>query len=338
MFFEQKIVSLESVTQRVAAHRAKGETIVAISGSFDVLHAGHLQLFDDAKKQGDVLVVFLNSDISVRSYKGPTRPFMDERHRSLLVAALTMTDYVVLFDELTPLHCIGVVRPDVFCNGLDWGQDCIERDLVESYGGRMHVRTKDSDWNPRSSDIISRIQAARDTPTKRAVFFDRDGVLIEDKGYVHSVADVSFMPGVFESLKLLQDASYELFVVTNQSGIGRGMYPVSDMLAVHEYMNKEFAKRGITISGFYFCPHAPDDGCDCRKPGTALLTRAAAEHTLSLDKSWMVGDKSSDIECGRMANARAILVDGAYTPTSAVRPNFTVRDVSEAARVIVNAS
>lgn len=333
MFFENKICTIDAFLNLRNKYRLSGKHVVVVSGSFDVLHAGHLHMLDDAKRQGDILVVLVNSDRSVRSYKGPTRPFMSEVHRVSLIAALSIVDHVIVFDELTPIHALSLIKPDIFCNGPDWGKDCIEREVVESGGGSVYVHPTRS---YSSTDIISRIQLAKDTPTKRAVFFDRDGVLIEDRGYVHSVNEVSFMPGVFESLKLLNDARYELFVVTNQSGIGRGMYAVSDMQAVHDHMTTEFMKQGITISGFYFCPHTPDDGCECRKPGTALLTRAAEEHTLSLDKSWMVGDKSSDVECGRLANAKAILIQGDGVVAGSIRPNFSVRDIREAVRVILN--
>jgi len=333
MFFEKKICSIDTFLSLREGYRQAGKSVVVVSGSFDVLHAGHLHMLDDAKGQGDVLVVLVNSDRSVRSYKGPSRPFMSEAHRVSLIAALGIVDHVILFDELTPIRALSRIKPDIFCNGPDWGKDCIERDVVEAGGGVVYVHPTRS---YSSSDIISRIQAAKDTPTKKAVFFDRDGVLIEDRGYVHSVKDVSFMPGVFESLQLLQNAKYELFVITNQSGIGRGMYTVSDMQAVHDHMNAEFSKHGITISGFYFCPHTPDDGCECRKPGTALLTRAAAEHTLSLDKSWIVGDKPSDVECGRLANAKAILIQAQGAVGGHIRPNFTVHDIREAVRVILN--
>lgn len=335
MFFEQKICSIDTLLAYREKYRGAKKKVVVVNGSFDLLHTGHLDMLDDAKKQGDILVVLVNSDRSIRTYKGPTRPFMNEEQRTSLLASISIVDHVTVFDELTPIRPLSQIKPDVFCNGPDWGMDCIERETVESNGGVVHIGPPRLGFT--SSDIISRIQAAKGTPIKKAVFFDRDGVLIEDRGYVHSVAEVAFMPGVFESLKLLQDAFYELFVVTNQSGIGRGMYDVSDMQAVHDHMHAEFKKHGIIISGFYFCPHTPEDGCECRKPGTALLTRAAAEHSLSLDKSWMIGDKSSDIECGRLANAKAILIEGVHTPTSSIRPNFTVRDIREAARVIVNA-
>lgn len=333
MFFDKKISTIDELVRLRAKYRLERKRVVAVSGSFDVLHAGHLHMLDDAKNQGDILLVLINSDSSVRSYKGPTRPFMNEEHRTSLIAGLSVVDHVALFSELTPIHALSLIQPDIFCNGPDWGQDCIEKSIVESYGGVVYVHPTRTH---SSSEIITRIQSARDTATKKAVFLDRDGVLIEDKGYVHSVSNVVFISGVFESLRLLQDATYKLFVVTNQSGIGRGMYPEEDMHTVHKYMLDRFEAEGVTISGFYFCPHTPDDGCECRKPGTALLTRAAAEHTLSLDKSWMVGDKSSDVECGRRALAKAILIQDQGAVVGSIRPNFVVRDIREAARVILN--
>jgi D-beta-D-heptose 7-phosphate kinase/D-beta-D-heptose 1-phosphate adenosyltransferase len=119
-------------------HRARGETIVFTNGCFDVLHAGHVEFLEFAGRHGDVLVVGLNSDRSVRRNKGPGRPICGEMQRARVLAALEAVDYIVLFDEPTPGPLIGTIRPDVLVKGEDWRQKgVVGREFVEAHGGRV---------------------------------------------------------------------------------------------------------------------------------------------------------------------------------------------------------
>jgi D-glycero-D-manno-heptose 1,7-bisphosphate phosphatase len=148
--------------------------------------------------------------------------------------------------------------------------------------------------------------------TQKAVFLDRDGVINKDYGFVHKIEDFIFFPDVFESLKKLQSAGYRLFIITNQSGIGRGMYPEKDVQDVHDYMLQALASQGIEISRVYFCPHAPEDDCECRKPKTKHLDDAVREFDLDAENSWVIGDKLSDIEMGERAGCKTALIDSRY--------------------------
>ena len=142
-----------------------------------------------------------------------------------------------------------------------------------------------------------------------AVFLDRDGVINVDHGYVSTWEQFEFLPGVPEALRELQDAGYLLIVVSNQSGIGRGYYSESDVdllnQAIAEYLGSH---AGVTLSGFYHCPHHPTEAkneyrkhCTCRKPAPGLIYRAMRDHAIDVKTSLLVGDKDSDIEAGRAA-------------------------------------
>ncbi|MEK7793013.1 MAG: HAD family hydrolase [Candidatus Hydrogenedentota bacterium] len=135
----------------------------------------------------------------------------------------------------------------------------------------------------------------------RAVFFDRDGTLIVDKGYLADPDGVELLPGAAEAVEFFVKARYVPIIVTNQSGIGRGYYAAAKVEAVNARTIELFAARGVSISHVYYCPHAPDDGCECRKPAPGMLLRAAAELGLDIERSIMIGDKPSDIEAGRAA-------------------------------------
>jgi D-beta-D-heptose 7-phosphate kinase/D-beta-D-heptose 1-phosphate adenosyltransferase len=119
--------------------RAKGKRIVTINGTFDILHNGHLHILNEARRRGDVLIVAINSDASVKCHKGPNRPIVPERRRAEMLLALRMVDYVHIFDEPDPIALLRAIRPDVHVNGSEYGEDCIEGETVRRGGGTIHV-------------------------------------------------------------------------------------------------------------------------------------------------------------------------------------------------------
>jgi len=147
----------------------------------------------------------------------------------------------------------------------------------------------------------------------RAVFLDRDGVLIEDRHYLCRVEEVKIIAGTVGALQRLQAAGYGLFIVTNQSGVGRGYYGMEDVNAVHEHLRSELAQAGIQIRKVYVAPEAPDQPSRGRKPSPQFLFDAREEFGLDLAKSFMVGDKGIDLECGWNAGVqKSILVRTGY--------------------------
>ncbi|MDR2342423.1 MAG: D-glycero-beta-D-manno-heptose 1,7-bisphosphate 7-phosphatase [Campylobacteraceae bacterium] len=144
----------------------------------------------------------------------------------------------------------------------------------------------------------------------RAIFLDRDGVINIDKGYVYKKEDFVFAPDVFDTLYYLQSKGYLLFVVTNQSGIARGYYTKDDFLKLTKYMIGEFTKRDIKITKLYYCPHAPEANCQCRKPNPKMLFDAQKEFDIDMNVSWLIGDKTSDIEAGLRAGVGNLVYVG----------------------------
>jgi D-glycero-D-manno-heptose 1,7-bisphosphate phosphatase len=142
----------------------------------------------------------------------------------------------------------------------------------------------------------------------RAAFLDRDGVINADNGYVSQVEHFELLPGVPSALRRLQQAGCLLIVVTNQSGIGRGLYTESDYLALTRHMHQSLEMEGVALDAVYHCPHLPDarvaayrQTCDCRKPAPGMILRAIAEFAIDPARSMLVGDKASDIAAGRAA-------------------------------------
>ena len=160
-----------------------------------------------------------------------------------------------------------------------------------------------------------------------AVFLDRDGVINVDHGYVSTWERFEFLPGVPDALRALQDAGYLLIVVSNQSGIGRGYYCEADVESLNQAVAQHLGSTvGVTLSGFYHCPHHPTEAegefrrqCDCRKPAPGMIRQAVLDHGIDLKTSLLVGDKDSDIEAGRAAGVARLfkVVDSPQTATPA---------------------
>jgi len=168
-----------------------------------------------------------------------------------------------------------------------------------------------------------------------AVFLDRDGTIIKDADYLSSVDELEVFEFAAEALRLLKEKGFLLIVLTNQSGIARGFFDEAAMRTVHDALQMQL--DGL-IDAIYFCPHGPDDGCDCRKPGVGMIKQAASEHSIDLANSWIIGDKKSDIETGFNAGIATALVLTGYgeSELSALDrlPELVASDLLEAARQI----
>jgi D-glycero-D-manno-heptose 1,7-bisphosphate phosphatase len=144
------------------------------------------------------------------------------------------------------------------------------------------------------------------TTTRRAIFLDRDGTLIEDPGYPKDPRQVRLLPGAVEALTAFREAGFALVVISNQSGVGRGLITPDEAKAVHERFVALFAERGVTFDDVRYCFHAPDERCECRKPSPRLLRDSAAALGIDLRRSFMIGDKDIDIEAGMKAGCAGL--------------------------------
>lgn len=174
---------------------------------------------------------------------------------------------------------------------------------------------------------------------KKAVFLDRDGTLIEEVDFLSTVEETRLFPFTTEALLLLSEAGFDLVVVTNQSGIGRGFFDAKAVNAIHEKIRLALRGAGIEIASFHFCPHLPNTGCECRKPNTGMIRQALEVKEYDLERSWTIGDKELDIGLGINAGTRTALVRtgyGASTESSLEPdPDVIAEDLLDAARKIV---
>lgn len=176
---------------------------------------------------------------------------------------------------------------------------------------------------------------------RKAVILDRDGTLNVDHGYVYRKEDWQFTPGAPEALKKLQDAGFVLTIATGQSGIGRGKYSEDDMHTLHTHMRALLKDSAVVIEAIAFCPHAPEEGCVCRKPGLGMYTQLVdAVGPIDSAQSWMVGDKLDDLRFGVAADLNTVLLKSRYWHEDElvalnVKPTFVAATLHEAAKFIV---
>jgi D-glycero-D-manno-heptose 1,7-bisphosphate phosphatase len=179
----------------------------------------------------------------------------------------------------------------------------------------------------------------------RAVFLDKDGTLVEDVPYNVDPELIRPTEGALEALRLLQEAGYLLVVVSNQSGVARGLFPERALVGVEKRLRAILSTAGVNLAGFYYCPHHPQGSrpeyavdCTCRKPKPGLLLRAAREHDIDLRSSWMIGDILNDIQAGKAAGCKTILLNNGHETewvlTPDRQPDFLVRNLPEAAEIV----
>jgi D-glycero-D-manno-heptose 1,7-bisphosphate phosphatase len=149
---------------------------------------------------------------------------------------------------------------------------------------------------------------ARSTQPQKALFLDRDGVIIDYIPYLSKPEQVNIPRGAGIALKRWQDAGYQLIIFTNQSGIGRGYFTIEDVQAVHNRIFREYAQFGVTFKNVLICPHQPVDNCQCRKPSPYLLLEYAQKYHIDISQSFFIGDAPSDIECAIRAGCQPVLL------------------------------
>lgn len=198
----QKIIERKELAALVTRLKQAGHTIVTTNGSFDLLHFGHVTMLQEAKSLGDILIVGVNSDRSVQAYKGTHRPLCSQTERVNMLAALACTDYITIFDELTPLPLLDIIRPHIHVNSSEHGKDCVERDIVEQHGGRIHLAQLVDGLS--TTQLIERIIRATNHQAQQGLFL-RPSLLVAESA--------SSSEEIFHLLHDVQETGFRLFLL-----------------------------------------------------------------------------------------------------------------------------
>ena len=178
---------------------------------------------------------------------------------------------------------------------------------------------------------------------KPAVFLDRDGTINEQMGYINHISRFKLLPKVADAIRMLNENNYLVVVVTNQSGPARGYFPIELVHEVNSYMQELLRKEGANIDAVYFCPHLPEDGCNCRKPKTGMIDMACRDLNIDLSHSYMIGDMCDDIELAKNAGIKGIMVKTGYglgelkyrIPKRNIKPDYIADDLFSAVKWIL---
>lgn len=347
---QSKIHAREELAKIIALLRRSEKKIGVTNGVFDLLHAGHVIYLKQAKKKCDVLIVSINTDSSAKEYKGIDRPINSQEDRAIVLAALESVDYVTFHNERRMRDTLKVLKPHYYIKAGDYQlRELTSRDVLAKWGGKVIIipplkgrsttKTIQKIINAHENTTVS-LKSSQQKES-RAVILDRDGVINEEVEYLHEPEKFKFLTNVLNGLKKMQSMGFKIVIATTQAGIGLGYFTKEDFFKVNKAMLKDFKENGIVISKIYFCPHGVDENCSCRKPKIGLIERAKEDLFLDLSQSWAIGDKTADIEAGKKAGCRTILIKTGHKGKDKefeVRPDFTAEDLKEAAAIIKNYS
>tara|TARA_B110000003_G_C16613186_1_gene520236 strand:- start:1057 stop:1575 length:519 start_codon:yes stop_codon:yes gene_type:complete len=171
----------------------------------------------------------------------------------------------------------------------------------------------------------------------KAIFLDRDGIINKDVGYLYKISDFEFTDGIFEVCKYFNQIGYKIIIITNQSGIHRKYFTLSDFQVLSNWLLEQFKEKNINILDIFFCPHGPNTNCNCRKPKPGMILEASVKYNIDLKNSWMIGDKEKDIEAANNAGIKkTILIQSSYTSGEKTsKATYILKSVSESNKFIL---
>jgi rfaE bifunctional protein nucleotidyltransferase chain/domain len=340
------VISRDEAVRLRESYRNAGKTVGFTSGVFDIVHAGHVEYLEEARRRVDVLIVGINADSSVTANKGESRPIVGQEQRAEVVGALKSVDHVFVFSELNNNENVTLLKPDVYLKAGDYSVDQLSsKQLVESYGGRVELVAFRAGLSTTS--IVKKIVSANVTEEgpevsherAPAVFVDRDGTINEHVEYLSDPKKFVEIANSFNALKRIQELGYRIVIVTNQPGIGLGYFSKEEFFAVNREMMKRASAAGCSIDKIYFCSHSKAESCACRKPEPFFIHRAEKELNVDIATSFVIGDMSSDIQLAKNAGCGSILVKTGRGGDDGMFPalaDVTVADLSAAADFLEN--
>ncbi len=365
---QNKITTREDIAPKVALWRAEGKKVGFTSGSFDIIHAGHVSYLQKAKERCDILIAAVNSDASVQSYKGSDRPIIPEKFRVMMMASLESIDYVYTFEERRNRTNLEVIKPTYYIKAGDYKiEQLTSRDVVEKYGGEVMILPMEEGFSTtmmikkivklygqETEEKKEGIKVKKEEKTnipedeavqaktelrepQKAVFIDRDGTINEEVEYLHEPEKFKLTQNAGEGIKKFQNMGYKIIIVTTQSGIGLGYFTKEDFYKVNREMFRQLKHFDIIIDKIYFATHSKNS--EGKNSKYELLDRARQDLDLDYRKCIVIGDKTGDLDAGDYFKCKKIAVktghacnDGQYR----AKADYIANDLLDAAEWIEN--
>ncbi len=322
------IINTRSKLNEVINNIDSNKKIGAISGSFDVLHEGHKHSLSYCIKNVDFLFVLINTDQSVKTYKGDERPIQNLDERLKTLEKFFKNIFFVPFEELIPNNVLRIIKPNIYFLSSEWINNPVEKHVLNSIGCEIKEHPE--------LDGISTSNNNDNVDTSRgAVFLDRDGTINEDVGYLKSVEDIKISKSNLLALSNISQLDLFNIIVTNQSGVGYGYLSHEKMIEINNSILQIINLSGGRIDKIYFDTSTKENPSLLRKPNIGMILKAREDFNISLKKSWIIGDKDSDIELGKKCNMKTIHIENnQYEYKSLFKPDYYVKNLNEAYEII----
>lgn len=307
-------------------------TIGMISGSFDKLHDGHKHALRFSKNYCDHLIVLVNSDESIKTYKGKNRPFEDIEIRLNNLERFDDEFIIFEFDDLIPNRFIEAVKPDFYFLSEEWSKNPVEKSIIDKLDCKLVIHTSLPGFSTSKNTLINKDKKLNENA---AIFFDRDGTINEDTGYLTDVSEIKISDENFKGLKLISQLQYLNIIISNQSGVEKGYLSKDKVNKINEVLVNKIESFGGRIDKVYFDVSSDENPSKFRKPNNGMILRAVDEFNIVLKNSWLIGDKDTDIELAKKNNIKSIYIENKmYKYTSEFKYDYKVRDLFEAYRII----
>lgn len=307
----------------------KNLKIGAISGGFDIFHDGHKLALEFSSDQVDRLFVLVNSDKSIRTYKGINRPYNTYSQRVNLLDKKFPKNIYVKINDLTPNNLLEKIRPNIYFLSQEWSKSPVELKVLSKIDCKIisHPQIEGVSTTTISNDQVK---------SNSAIFFDRDGTINKDHGYINKENMIEISKKNLETLKKFAQFPYLLFITTNQSGVAKKLISRKEFFKVNNQIVQKIENYGGRIDKTYYDFSSSVNPSKYRKPNIGMVLRAVKEFDISLVNSWVIGDKDSDVEMGKNCNMRTILIENnQYEYKSILKPDYKVRDLSQAYEIIM---
>lgn len=322
------IKNFENLILKCKHIKEKNQTIGMISGSFDRLHEGHKHALSYSKKHSDHLVVLVNSNNSVRTYKGKNRPFDDIKLRLENLDKFDNQFIIYEFDSLIPNYYIETLRPDFYFLHEEWSNNPVEKSMIEKVNCKLVIHPSLHGFS--TSNIVE-----KKIKENSAIFFDRDGTINEDIGYLTKISEIKISNENLKGIKLISKLNYLNIIITNQSGVGKGYLTTNKLIKINESLVNQIQAFGGRIDKIYFDVSSDENPSKFRKPNNGMLLQAVDEFNIVLKNSWLIGDKDTDIELAKKNNVKSIYIENnMYKYKSEFRFDYKAKNLLEAYKII----